>query len=64
MPKMKTRSAAVKRFKVTAKKKIFHQKAGMSHLLEHESANIKRGRRNNSQLSKEFTAKVKRMLAI
>ena len=32
MPKMKTKSSAKKRFKLTAKGKVKHRKAGTSHL--------------------------------
>ena len=64
MPKMKTRRAAAKRFKLTGNKKIVHNAAGGSHLLEHESMCLKRNRRGNVVLNKTQTVKVKRMLGI
>jgi large subunit ribosomal protein L35 len=64
MPKMKTRSSAVKRFKVKNSGKIVHNKAGMSHLLEHESAKLKRGRREANELDKANKKTVKKMLTL
>jgi large subunit ribosomal protein L35 len=64
MPKMKTRRAAAKRFKLTGTKKIVHNVAGGSHLLAHESMNLKRGRRGNVVLHKTQLVKVKRMLGV
>lgn len=50
MPKLKTRRAAAKRFRVTGSgKKIFRRKANKNHLLQHKSA--ERRRRRLSQLS-------------
>ena len=42
MPKMKTRSAAKKRFKVTGTGKIFRRPTMRSHNLEHKSSKQKR----------------------
>ncbi len=42
MPKMKSHSAAKKRFKVTAKGHFKHKQAHKSHLLTHESSKRKR----------------------
>ncbi|OHD07336.1 MAG: 50S ribosomal protein L35 [Spirochaetes bacterium GWB1_36_13] len=42
MPKIKTKSSAKKRFKLTATGKIKRAKAGKSHLLSHKSRNRKR----------------------
>ena len=42
MPKMKTHSAAKKRFKVTASGRVKHKQAHKSHLLSHESSKRKR----------------------
>jgi large subunit ribosomal protein L35 len=49
MPKMKTKSSAKKRFKLTATGKIKRAKAGKSHLLTHKSRKRKR-RLNKSTL--------------
>jgi|YelNatPaOPRAMG01_1025707.scaffolds.fasta_scaffold00298_15 large subunit ribosomal protein L35 len=42
MSKLKTRSSAAKRFKVTATGKILHKKAGKRHNLSKKSASRKR----------------------
>ncbi len=42
MPKLKTRKAAAKRFRVTGTGKIMRRKAYKNHLLEHKS----RGKKN------------------
>ncbi len=52
MPKRKTRKAAAKRFKRTAKGTIQYSKAGAGHLLTGKSRKRKRGLRGRSVLSK------------
>ncbi len=42
MPKMKTKRAAAKRFKLTATGKIKIKKANLRHILEKKSSNLKR----------------------
>ncbi|MBO3458891.1 50S ribosomal protein L35 [Aetokthonos hydrillicola Thurmond2011] len=42
MPKLKTRKAASKRFRVTGSGKIVRRKAFKNHLLEHKTTNKKR----------------------
>lgn len=42
MPKLKTRKAASKRFRVTGTGKIMRRKAFKNHLLEHKSSDKKR----------------------
>jgi len=42
MPKLKTRKAAAKRFRVTGTGKIMRRKAFKNHLLQHKTANKKR----------------------
>jgi large subunit ribosomal protein L35 len=41
MPKLKTRKAAAKRFRVTGTGKIMRRKAFKNHLLQHKTANKK-----------------------
>jgi large subunit ribosomal protein L35 len=41
MPKLKTRKAAAKRFRVTATGKIMRRKAFKNHLLQHKTASKK-----------------------
>jgi large subunit ribosomal protein L35 len=42
MPKMKTKSAAKKRFKVSAGGKLMHKNTGSRHNMEHKSRKRKR----------------------
>ncbi len=49
MPKMKTKSAAAKRFKITANGKVKFKKAGKRHQLGHrKNASKKLGKRKGS----------------
>jgi large subunit ribosomal protein L35 len=45
MPKMKTKRAAAKRFKLTATGKIKVKKAGLRHILTKKSRGLKRDKR-------------------
>lgn len=51
MPKMKTKRAAAKRFKVTASGKIKHKKAMKSHLLINKNPRMKKQARNTGYVS-------------
>ncbi|MDF1551667.1 MAG: 50S ribosomal protein L35 [Deferrisomatales bacterium] len=62
MPKMKSRRAAAKRFKLTASGKIKHRKAFRSHLLGHKSRKLKRQFRGAAYADSTNVAAVKRML--
>jgi large subunit ribosomal protein L35 len=64
MPKIKTKSSAKKRFKLTGTGKIKHYKMNNSHILEKESAKKKNNRHGAVILDKTNTKKIKRMLAI
>jgi large subunit ribosomal protein L35 len=62
MPKMKTKSGAKKRFKLTAKGKIKHGQAGKRHhLIRHTNAQI-RDLRGTSTLSSCETQRIKRWM--
>jgi large subunit ribosomal protein L35 len=50
MPKMKTSSAAKKRFKLTAGGKLLRRPAFATHLLEHKSAKRRRVKRRDTEL--------------
>ncbi len=63
MPKMKTKKAVAKRFKLTANGKVKYSKAGSGHLLACKSRKRKRNLRRGSLLSKPETVRVKAMLA-
>jgi len=64
MPKNKVRSAAKKRFKVTASGKILKRKAGISHLFTGDSAKQKRSREGEIEINKSVLPRVKRMLGL
>jgi large subunit ribosomal protein L35 len=51
MPKMKTKSAAKKRFKVSAAGKVLRRRAFRTHLLEHKSAKRRRVKRRTAELT-------------
>lgn len=53
MPKLKTRKAAAKRFRLTGTGKIRRRKAYKNHLLQHKSAEQKRRRLSNLTLVSE-----------
>ena len=59
MPKVKTKRAAAKRFKVTGTGKLKRMKAYKSHILTKKSAKRKRGLRKATTLT---SADLKRML--
>jgi large subunit ribosomal protein L35 len=50
MPKMKTKSAAKKRFKLTAAGKVLRRRAFRTHLLEHKSAKRRRIKRRTTEM--------------
>ena len=62
MPKNKTRKALAKRFRVTRKGKVVHNKAGKSHLQSGKSADRRRGLRQKTTLSKGEARKVKKVM--
>jgi len=62
MPKMKTKKAAAKRFKVTASGKIKHGVAGKRHRLISHNAKYIRQQRGTEILSKQDEVMVKRYL--
>lgn len=47
MPKQKTRKAVVKKFKITAKKKVLRRKARQNHFNARQDSNQKRLKRND-----------------
>ena len=62
MPKTKARSAAKKRFKVTAKGKIMRRPAMRSHNLEKKSSKRKRGFRKEREATGADRGAIKKML--
>ena len=64
MPKVKTRSAAKKRFKVTGSGKIMRRPAMRSHNLEGKSSKRKRGFRKQRELAGSDYKALKKMFGI
>jgi large subunit ribosomal protein L35 len=64
MPKMKTQRGAMKRFKLTAKKKVKREKAYGSHILTKKSSKRKRGLGQPGYVSNADIHHVKRMLLV
>ena len=62
MPKMKTKTAAKKRFKVTATGKIMHKNAFSSHNMEHKSRKRKRQFRKDHAIAACDYKEVKSLL--
>ena len=62
MPKMKTKSAAKKRFKVTGSGKITHEQAGRRHNLESKPSTRTRRLKGDRVVSAGDKKSVKRML--
>lgn len=62
MPKLKSRKAAAKRFRVTGSGKIMRRKANRSHLLEHKSTTRKRRLAKAAAVSEVEAENVRLML--
>jgi len=64
MPKIKTRRAAAKRFKVTGTGKVMRRHAFHSHILTKKTTKNKRNLRSEVEVSAGDVKRVKRMLGI
>ncbi len=62
MPKMKTRKAAAKRYKVTGSGKIRYKKQGLRHILTKKSSKRKRQLRATGVLHDSEAARVRVLL--
>jgi len=62
MPKLKTRKAVAKRFKITKRGKAKRMQAGKSHILTKKARNRKRRLRRSTLVSKSFLRNIKRQL--
>ena len=62
MPKLKTRKAVAKRFRITKSGKVKRMKAGRSHILTKKSRARKRHLRKSGLVSSSFLKRVKRQL--
>ncbi|MCH7604633.1 50S ribosomal protein L35 [Patescibacteria group bacterium] len=63
MPKLKTRKAVLKRFKVTRTGKILRRAAGQDHYRMKKSGNKKRKLRKWIELPKSNAKKIRKLLA-
>jgi large subunit ribosomal protein L35 len=59
MPKIKTRKAVSKRFKITKTKKVMKVTGGQGHFNARETGNTKRNKRRSSQISKADQKNIK-----
>jgi len=64
MPKMKTKSGAKKRFRVTGSGQIKREKAFQAHILTSKSKKRKRNLRQSSLVAKTDQRVIKRLLAV
>ena len=64
MPKMKTRRAAAKRFKLTGRGRIKRNKANHSHMLIRRSNSAKRKMRKTTLVHSTEEKRVRRMLGL
>ena len=62
MPKIKTRKAAAKRFKVTKSGRIFRYRAKKKHLLEHKTHAVKRKLGKRIEVSPSDKDRIRHML--
>lgn len=62
MPKMKTKRAAAKRFKLTATGKIKIKKSGLRHILTKQKSKLKREKGQIGYVNSVDERQVKRML--
>ena len=62
MPKMKTKTAAKKRFKVSANGKISHRHAGRSHNMEHKTRKLKRSMRRDHPIHDSDMKEARKLL--
>lgn len=62
MPKMKTKSGAKKRFRLTATGKVRRARAGKSHILTKKSRTRKRNLRHGALIVKDQEKQAKRQL--
>lgn len=62
MPKMKTKSGAAKRFKVTGSGKLMKMKAFKSHILTKKTTKRKRNLRKAIEVDKSNVVQMKRLL--
>lgn len=62
MPKMKTKQAVAKRFKITKKGKVLKRTGGQDHFNARESGRVKRNKRRDAQIAKADQKNIKKLM--
>jgi len=62
VPKLKTRKAAAKRYKITGSGKIMRRRASKNHLLEHKTATQKNRLSQMAEVSDRDAGAISRMM--
>lgn len=62
MPKMKTKQAVAKRFKITKKGKVMKRTGGQDHFNARESGRVKRNKRRDAQIAKADQKNIKKLM--
>jgi large subunit ribosomal protein L35 len=62
VPKIRTRKAAAKRFKIRKSGRIFRYRAKKKHLLEHKSASVKRKLGKRIEVSASDKDRIRHMM--
>jgi len=62
MPKMKTKKAAAKRYKLTANGKVKYKKMNLRHILTKKTTKRKRGLRKSGYVAAVATGQIKKKL--
>ncbi|MDO8668929.1 MAG: 50S ribosomal protein L35 [Candidatus Buchananbacteria bacterium] len=62
MPKMKTRQAVAKRFKITKNGKVIKRTGGQDHFNARETGRVKRNKRRDTQIAKADQKNIKKMM--
>ena len=62
MPKIKTKKAVVKRFKITKKKKVIKRTGGQDHFNARESGKTKRNKKRDSSIDTADWKNIKKLM--
>ncbi|MFA6421902.1 MAG: 50S ribosomal protein L35 [Candidatus Buchananbacteria bacterium] len=62
MPKIKTRQAVAKRFKITKNKKVIKRTAGQDHFNAREDGTTKRNKRRDQSISNSDAKNIRTMM--
>jgi len=62
MPKIKTKQAVAKRFKITKNKKVIKRTAGQDHFNAREDGSTKRNKRRDSSINESDAKNIRRLM--